>query len=86
MPNLKCIGGPHDGEIVKIDADQREAVMWKSRPTGTSLARHGINGVSAIVDHTRYTRRGFYFGDAWIEFLACESDTNEAALRFVLEP
>lgn len=88
MPSLKCIGGPHDGQIVKFDDDQREVVLKKSVPMGPArLAPYGINAVSAMVATTHYTRRRLNIGpEVWIEFLASEHETSEAALRFALEP
>ena len=89
MPSLKCIGGPHDGEIVKVDEGQREVVLRKAAPQMSSarLAAYGIGAVSATVRHTRYTRRRLDVGpDVHIEFLACEDHTSEDALRFALQP
>jgi len=89
MPNLKCIGGPNDGEIVRFDQDQTEVALNKSEPVSISghKSQFGLSDGSVKFKRTLYTRRCVHLpGGGKVEFLAADTWTDEEALRHALAP
>lgn len=84
---VRLIGGLHDGEVAKVDTDQREIVKRREVPAPLRFNRGtGLAAVSATVETARYTRRVAKAAEGEIVYFASDSLSDLESLQHVLGP
>lgn len=82
---VRLIGGLHDGEVVKVDDDQREAVRQKPMPIPAARLR-SLATTTTQSSFTRYTRRSVSSPDGSVVYFALENLSDLEALQHALGP
>jgi hypothetical protein len=86
MPWVKLIGGPHDGQVEKVDDDQVEVVKQQARPLGFGHRNFGLMPAEATIGYARYTRRELVRREETIIFFAHVALSDIDALKHALAP
>jgi hypothetical protein len=84
---VRLIGGLHDGEVVRVDADQVETVMRKTTPPPSTRAfnsAYSIAEMTVDVMATRYTRRSVRCSGDEVVYFAPEALSDLESLRHAL--
>lgn len=86
---VRLIGGLHDGEVKKVDADQVELVARRNMPLPAARAMNktfGIGDSTVTIAQTRYTRRVVRDANSEVVFFADAGLSDLEALQHVLGP